>query len=299
MLYRKLTILILFISIHAVSSAQEEWLVPEDKKSKLSTFEFTTDISQQGSEIYTTNCASCHGEPGKNNFAALTPPPGDPGSTDFQSNTDGDFYHKIREGRGTMPSFKNTLSPEEVWGVIAYIRSFNDNYVQEVAKEIKRSAYNGQVNIAVIAVDSVTVKAIVTGTNNTKSEAIEGAAIKLSVNRMFGKLAIDEEKLTNKNGEAFFAISNTIPGDKNGNIELIAQLSDQEAFGVVEELATLSIGKVLDAPSLVAERAIWNKMAKAPIWMLLGYTLAVLAAWGTIFYVMLQLRKIYLLGKKK
>lgn len=298
MLYRILAILTILFSVQFNTSAQEEWLVPEDKKSKLSTFEFTPEVTEAGKQIYSTNCASCHGEPGKNNFVALVPPPGDPGSADFQTNTDGELYHKVREGRGTMPSFKNTLTPDDVWSVIAYIRSGNNSYVQEVAKEIQRGAYDGEVSITLATVDDKTVKATVTGSKDGSSEAIEGAAVKLSVNRMFGKLAIDEEKITNKNGEALFSLAEAIPGDAEGNIELIAQLSDQEAFGVIENISTLPLGLPVDAPSLVAERAIWNKMAKAPIWMILGYSITVLAAWGTIFYILFQFRAIFMIGKE-
>lgn len=298
MIYRTLTLFALLFSIHFSAKAQDEWIVPDENKTKLSPFEFSADAVVKGNEIYSTNCASCHGEPGKNNFVQLVPPPGDPGAIDFQANNDGEFYYKIREGKGTMPSFKNTLTPDDVWTVISYIRSFNSNYVQEVAKEIQRGAYDGVVSINLAGLDQHKVKATVTGNNNNTTEPIEGAAIRLVVERLFGNLQVDEEKITNKNGEVIFSLNNKIPGDSAGNLQLIAQLTDQEAFGVIESEILLPLGKPIDAPSLVAERAIWNKMTKAPIWLLMAYSIAVLAAWGTIFYIMLQLRQIFLIGKE-
>lgn len=298
MIYRTLTLFALLFFIHFSASAQNDWVIPEDNKAKLSPFEFSDEADMKGNEIYSANCALCHGEPGKNNFVQMAPPPGDPGSIDFQTNTDGEFYYKIREGRVLMPSFKNTLTPDDVWNVIAYIRTFNSDYVQEVAKEIQRGAYDGEVNINLASLDKKHVKATVTGSNNNINEPIEGAAIKLMVERLFGNLQLDEEKITNKNGEATFTLTEKTPGDSVGNILLIAQLTDQEAFGVVESEILLPLGEPTEAPSLVAERAMWNKMTKAPIWLLLAYSIAVLAAWGTIFYIMLQLRQIFLIGKE-
>ena len=36
---------------------------------------------------------------------------------------DGDFFWKIQEGRGDMPSFNDDLSEEQIWEIINYIRS--------------------------------------------------------------------------------------------------------------------------------------------------------------------------------
>jgi len=52
------------------------------------------------------------------------------------------------------------------------------------------------------------------------------------------------------------------------------------------------------AVSLTEKRAMWNSMNKAPYWIIFSYFIAVLAVWGLIFYVLLQLRTIFMLGKK-
>ncbi len=36
---------------------------------------------------------------------------------------DGDFFWKIQEGRGDMPSFNEDLTEEQIWEVINFIRS--------------------------------------------------------------------------------------------------------------------------------------------------------------------------------
>jgi mono/diheme cytochrome c family protein len=299
MLYR---LYLLVFSLAAVTSifAQEEWIVPEDKKAQLSPFEFSDETRKSGADIYSTNCKSCHGAPGQNNYTPLVPPPGDPGAADFQANTDGEFYHKIREGRGLMQSYKNILTPEETWNVISYIRSFNTSYVQEVSKEIPRGAYDGEVAIYLAYNEpSKVIEAQVIGTNQKGTEPITGASVNLSVKRMFGDYAIEDPKITNKEGKVLFVIKDKLPGDKEGNITLEAKLTDMEAFGVVTADTLIALGTPMTKGSLLEERALWNKVSKAPIWLLLAYFATVVGVWSALFFILFQLRKIYFIGKEK
>ena len=86
----------------------EEWVVPADKAKKVSPFAFTPESKKAGEALYKANCMSCHGMPGKNNAIPLVPPPPDLAGTVAQSLKDGEFFYKITEGRGPMPSFKNS-----------------------------------------------------------------------------------------------------------------------------------------------------------------------------------------------
>jgi hypothetical protein len=49
--------------------------------------------------------------------------------------------------------------------------------------------------------------------------------------------------------------------------------------------------------SLVAERAMWNSVRKAPVWIILTYGLGLLTAWGFVFYVLMKLRDILIIGE--
>ncbi|QQS51380.1 MAG: cytochrome c [Bacteroidota bacterium] len=279
-------------------NAQEIWEVPADQATKLSPFEFSAESQKAGSEIYTINCASCHGIPGKANAVALVPPPGDPAAKKFQANTDGAMYYKIREGRGAMPSFKNTLTPDQIWNVISYLRTYNKSYVQQVAKEIQRGAYEGDIELTLSHLaEKGLIEARLVGIKDSIRESIGGAAIQMIAVRMFGNLPLEEEKITNEMGLAYFKVPEKMPADTQGNLNLIARLSDQEAFGQIESKIAIQTGKPTTAPSLRAERAMWNTMAMAPLWLLFTYAIGVLAAWGTIFYILLQLKKIFFLGK--
>lgn len=293
-------VLILNAVFLGLSGQTGEWVVPADKKSKLSKYEFTDSIRKHGREIYENNCAVCHGTPGLGNFQKLTPPPPDPVSAKMQQNSDGDLLYKITEGRGQMSSFKDILATDDIWAVIAYIRSFNKEYVQEIEKIIEKTGYEGKVEILISYLDNYkTLQAKIVGIKDNKIESLENVEVKLFAKRYFGNLQIDDTKTSNKDGIVMFALPENIPGDSAGKLQILASLSDKELYGNVSADTLLAIGTPTNIPGLTAERAMWNKMRKAPIWLLFTYFGGVLAAWGTIFYILFQLRRVFYIGKKE
>jgi hypothetical protein len=277
--------------------AQESWDVPEERKGRLSPFEFSDSIQQQGFIHYSANCASCHGTPGQGNFELLDPLPADPASVGFQENTDGEMFYKVSEGRGLMPSFKNVLSAQEIWEVIGYLRTFNTDYVQQVRPTSEQAAYGGAVELLMAYLaDENKIQVVAQGTRNGQTQPIEAAEVALQVKRYFGDMMMDETRFTNQQGIVEFDAPQDIPGDENGNLALIAQLVNQDMFGVSQIDTTLAVGLAFQPVSLTRERAMWNVVQKAPIWLLLTYTLSVLIAWGIIFYILFQLKKIFDIG---
>jgi mono/diheme cytochrome c family protein len=277
----------------------QEWVVPEDRKGRLSTFQFDDNTRKAGEKLFTVNCMSCHGTPGKGNFLKLVPPPGDPATDKIQHNTDGEIFFKISEGRGQMPSFKSVLSTTDIWNVISYLRSFNSSYKQKVMQVISSSAYPGAViNIFLVfnqAENIIGLKALAVKENN--SVPVEGAAVKLLAERRFGHLPIDEEKITASDRTASFKLPAGLPGDTAGNIHFTARFTNEEKFGAVVKDTIMKAGVKIHPVSLVENRAMWNNVRKAPVWILLTYTLGVLIAWGFIILVLMKLRDIFIVGE--
>jgi len=86
-----------------------------------------TEIVRSGTDdpvaIYTANCAACQGSDGK----AKTAKGKRSGATDFTSdwNTDEDRAVKIiTKGKGSMPSFKDKLTPPEIRAVLSHVLKF-------------------------------------------------------------------------------------------------------------------------------------------------------------------------------
>jgi mono/diheme cytochrome c family protein len=276
----------------------QEWIVPEERRGRLSTFPFTDETRKEGEKLYTVNCLSCHGNPGKGNYLALVPLPGDPATEKIQRNTDGEIFHKVSVGKGQMPSFRSVLTTDDIWKTVSYIRSFNKSYVQQVMQVITSSAYPGAVISMKIAYNTAehALTVMARAADEEKTVPVTGAGIKLFASRYFGKLPLDEEKITDSNGNATFTIPADIPGDTAGNVSISARFTDEEVFGVVSKDTVIKAGLVTVPVSLVAERAMWNNVRKAPVWIILTYTLGVLAVWGFIFLVMMKLRDIYTIG---
>ena len=292
--------LLLIVLISLRLSAQV-WVVPAENETRKSPFAFDDASRKAGAEIYTTNCKSCHGEPGKNNAIPLVPPPPDMASAKMQGNSDGALQFKLISGRGPMPSFKNTLSATDLWRVISFIRSFNPAYKQEVASASAAMGTSAQ-NVKIILSwlkETNQVQASVSGLKDKVNQPLAGAEVKLFAKRYFGNLLVDEPHSTDGMGKALFNFPKDLPGDSAGYVQLVASLTNEAAFGETKADSCLAIGVPTYRPSLTEQRAMWNVVSKTPIWLLLSYLIAVFGAWGFIIYVVLQIRAIYREGSRK
>jgi len=293
-----ITLLLLF-GLSFTTKAQDGWNLPDDAEEKKAPFEFTAESETQGKTHYMQNCRSCHGVPGQDNSIDLQPPPGDPATEKIQNNSDGVIYYKIKNGKDAMPSFANVLSPTEIWNVVAYLRTFNDDYVQEVAEKIAEKAFESEsAAISLMLKNDTIVQAVVKALEESSESPLSNAAVELFAKRYFGNLPVGNPKTTNEQGIAEFEVPENLPGDSTGDIRFIARLQDQETYGEVEADTTLSAGVSTIKPPLDEKRALWNDVTKTPYWLLFSYALAVLTIWGFIFYVIYQLYLIRKLGNQ-
>lgn len=79
-----------------------------------------------GREIYVNTCIRCHGIDGKGALGIkLVPPPADLTSSVIQNRLDGTLFRRIHEGKPNtaMGAWKHSLSDEEIWDVLAYVRT--------------------------------------------------------------------------------------------------------------------------------------------------------------------------------
>lgn len=108
------------------------WGVPEPYHSLDSPLPRTSKIIKRGVAVYAKYCASCHGDTGIGDGEAgrsLSPSPGNLAwlSQMPMALWDPFMYWTIAEGGtqfGTaMPAFKDALSKDDIWAVIAYIQA--------------------------------------------------------------------------------------------------------------------------------------------------------------------------------
>ena len=289
---KKLNLLLLvggFIFLMLKVSAQQ-WDVPADKKDKNSPFRFTAETSVKGESVFKQNCQVCHGEPTKGTYnKGLIPVPGDPATDKFQKQTDGALFYKITTGRGAMPQFRDILTEEQHWQAISYFRSFNKSYVQpenELKEGSSVEVQNVFLSLTFIPVNNQ-VKALATDKYN---KPVRGAEVGLFVKRYFGKMKIGESVNTDSEGIAVFDFPKDLPGDKKGNVIIIADINIGGTD--IQKIDTFSIGIPTNKPPLTSGHAMWNVMSKAPVWLLLSYFIVVAVIWGFIIFIVMQLVKL-------
>jgi len=295
-----------FLLYSIVLVAQNQgWDLPDDAREKKSPFEYTEKTTEEGEQLYNTNCKSCHGDPGKGNYMNLQPAPGDPAEEAFQEQTDGEMYYKITNGKTPMPAFKNGLTPEERWKIIGFIRSFNENYQQEVAKTEEKKGDQKLVEKDRIdfsldySDEKETITATVLDVSGEKSMPIVGAEVALYVKRYFGNISVGETQTTNNSGRVTFKPEKPFPQDVNDSIKYILQLTNEELYQGAKKEFLLQAGKDIQRKSLRAQRAMWNTAWRAPAWLIVTYLAAVIFVWSIIIYVLLELRKLKKIGDQK
>jgi mono/diheme cytochrome c family protein len=286
-----------FLMAYASWLMAGNWIVPDVGKPVVAPFRFSPETLLKGSDIYQKNCKSCHGDPTKSNFAAIDPSPGDPASDKFQKDTDGELFYKITTGRGAMQQFKNVLPEDERWALVAYIRSFHPGYVQPEPAVTTGQGRGPRAELNV-AFDSVSGKVLVhvTRVDEGQSVPVNNAEVIFFVKRFFGNMRVGDAIRTGHNGQAGFSPAEELPGDREGNITLIAQLDEKSGYGDARQEIVVPLGKPVQWVSLTGPRAMWNVNQNAPVWLIFAYSLTVIGVLITLLYILFRIRKIYLLG---
>lgn len=107
--------------------------VPEAYEGLTNPFAGDESAIAAGAEVFKTNCATCHGDTGAGDgpaSAALDPKPADISDrTMTETLTDGYLFWRISEGgmmppfNSAMPAWGQMLSEEQIWQVVAYVRT--------------------------------------------------------------------------------------------------------------------------------------------------------------------------------
>jgi mono/diheme cytochrome c family protein len=82
-----------------------------------------------GREIYVNICIRCHGIDGKGTLGiSLIPKPADLTAPSVQNRLDASLFKRIHDGKPNtaMGAWSGTLSDDEIWDVLAYVRTFRD-----------------------------------------------------------------------------------------------------------------------------------------------------------------------------
>ncbi len=135
--------------------------------------------------------------------------------------------------------------------------------------------------------DSIKMVTITGEEKGQNRKAIEDADIILYVKRTFSDLPIAEGTL--EEGKYVVAFPEDLPGDANGNLQLIARIVEHDDYGTVETQQKVGWGIPVSHQQGERPRALWSR---PPIWIIVAVTLAFAAAWFHYFLAISKLLKI-------
>lgn len=94
------------------------------------------DSAARGGELYRVYCASCHGSSGMGDGPiakrGFPPPPPLPMGKSVQMK-DGQLFHILTYGQGSMPSMANQLSRNRRWDLVNFVRTLQPQYSSSLA----------------------------------------------------------------------------------------------------------------------------------------------------------------------
>lgn len=111
---------------NSIALGQEPVMSREVAAQKLhNPFSATPARLDRGKQLFMTYCAVCHDPLGKGHgpVAQGALQPSDLTSPAVQARSDGYLYGTIRNGGPTMPRYEESLTPEERWLVVLYVRT--------------------------------------------------------------------------------------------------------------------------------------------------------------------------------
>ena len=109
--------------------AQDAWVAPVDAKKIINPYDGNQIASQKGGVLFQKLCWTCHGKVGLGDgpaAKALNPKPKNFTLKNVQAQSDGELFWKISNGNGMMIPYKHSLSEEQRWQLVNFIRSFKE-----------------------------------------------------------------------------------------------------------------------------------------------------------------------------
>jgi len=287
------TLGVVFLYSGLLANAQDfaPWPVPDEAAAVENPVAPTKESLQAGKALFDLQCKACHGESGKGDglikSANLTTP-------EFLAQTDGAIFYKLQQGRGVMPSF-SSLPDEQLWDVTNYVRSLS---------MVRDSADLKDATISLYFNDAEGQRELTAKVEEINAEGqvvpVAGMKVNFAVQTHFilGQLPVaPADHYTNENGMVTVVFSDTLIGDGEGMLQVVASIQDME-YKPAQVTEAVEWGVPNPQDYWTERRALWKNNDYVPIWLLISFTGSALAIWLTIVYVALLVRKIKLEGDR-
>jgi hypothetical protein len=145
------------------------------------------------------------------------------------------------------------------------------------------------------------IKAIVTGKDATGAEVpVKDITVKIQIKKSFGALNVEGDNMaTDDAGTVTVEFPKAMPGDKDGNVTVLAKVEDDPKVGDIETESVSKFGIPSQIENQSNTRALWAAGSNAPIPLVITVVGLIVLVWGTIIYILLKLIIINRLGKNE
>jgi len=160
--------------------------------------------------------------------------------------------------------------------------------IEAVSSEISVNDVHLEMSLDLIdSVKTISLKAYTIG--NGKYIPVSGEAINIFVSRTFSLLPIADGTFGD-DGTLSIEFPSDIPGDKDGNLTVVAKFEEHPTFSNVEKKASACWGVPSTYKSPTNHRALWTK--GAPTWMIIALSIMLTGVWGHYVYAIICLIRI-------
>jgi hypothetical protein len=135
---------------------------------------------------------------------------------------------------------------------------------------------------------------------DTSWTPVKGVELKIAVRRLGGDLPVNETPTftTDSTGQASADFKrDSIPGGATGNITLVAKIEDNDQYGNLSIEKTVPWGAKFIPVNTFNLRTLFATRDKAPIWLLFIAYAIIIAVWGILIILVINLFKIKKLGQ--
>ena len=170
----------------------------------------------------------------------------------------------------------------------------------------KYDAATGDVTVgkAKIEIDTTSDRKIIATVYEMKDTAwkpVKGVDVIVAIKRMDADLNVNETATfsTDSTGKASADFKrDSLAGDANGNITLVAKVEDNDQFGNLSIQKTVPWGAKFVPVNTFDRRTLFATRDKAPIWLILMATSIIVVVWGILIGLVVNLFKIMKLGQE-
>lgn len=158
---------------------------------------------------------------------------------------------------------------------------------------------------AILVIDTTITDGVKTMTAQLKEKKgnewvpVNQIEMKLGVKRELGNLPIGESDTYTSDSTGIASVGfnrDSLPGDKKGNIVLVAKVEDNDIYGNLIAEKSVPWGKIAGTEANFWHRSLWSTGNRAPVWLLILAAGIIFGVWGTLIYLVFKLIKIRKLG---